>query len=87
MKNDRFIAAPTQENDLTNRHIAFIIKDQNPLMMHVDQTVQHACQAMFERRVGAVLIIDDTQKLQGIFTGRDATRAVATYRQSSWSMP
>ena len=62
---------------MTNRHIAFIIKDQSPLMMHVDQTVQHACQAMFERRVGAVLIIDDTQKLQGIFTGRDATHALA----------
>lgn len=62
---------------MANRRIAFIIKDQNPLMMRADDSVQHACQAMCERGVGAVLIIDAAQQLRGIFTGRDAAQVLA----------
>lgn len=62
---------------MTNRHIAFIVKDQNPLMMRADDSVQQACQAMCERNVGAVLITDAKQQLQGIFTGRNAAQVMA----------
>ncbi len=62
---------------MTNRDIAFIVKDQNPLMMRSDDTVQRACQAMCERKVGAVLVTDAKEHLEGIFTGRDAAHAMA----------
>jgi CBS domain-containing protein len=62
---------------MTNRCLAFICKDQNPLMLAARQTVQDACRQMCERRVGAVLVIDDKRRLTGIFTGRDAMRALA----------
>jgi len=32
---------------------------------------------MWERRSGSVLVVDDQQRLIGIFTGRDAVRALA----------
>lgn len=62
---------------MTNRRLALIIKDQDPLMLPAAETVQHACQRMWERRVGAVLVTDDKRGLVGIFTGRDAVRALA----------
>jgi len=62
---------------MTNRNLALIVKDQNPLTLTASQTVQHACQGMWERRVGAVLVTDADHRLVGIFTGRDAVRALA----------
>lgn len=65
---------------MTNRNLALIVKDQNPLTMAPTQTVQHACQRMCERGVGAVLVTDADRRLIGIFTGRDAVRALAECR-------
>ena len=63
---------------MTNRNLALIVKDQNPLILAASQTVQHACQRMWERRVGAVLVTDEKHHhLAGIFTGRDAVRILA----------
>lgn len=62
---------------MTNRNLAYIIKDQDPLVMTGSQTVQHACQCMNERHVGAVLVTDARHHLAGIFTGRDAVRILA----------
>jgi CBS domain-containing protein len=59
------------------RKVAAIIKDQNPLTMAANETVQHACQRMWDRRVGAVLVTGANHRLVGIFTGRDAVRALA----------
>jgi CBS domain-containing protein len=39
--------------------------------------VRQACQHMFERGTGSVLVIDDKRRLTGIFTGRDAVRTLA----------
>lgn len=64
---------------MTNRSMAFIVKHQDPLQLPPDATVQQACQRMWDRRVGAVLVIDK-DKLVGIFTGRDAVRALAEGR-------
>jgi CBS domain-containing protein len=39
-------------------------------------TVQQACHQMATRRFGAVLVTDDSGRLVGIFTGRDAVNRV-----------
>jgi CBS domain-containing protein len=62
---------------MTNRKLAYIVKDQKPLMLATHDTVQHACRCMRERRAGSVLVIDEQQRLSGIFTGRDAVRTLA----------
>ena len=62
---------------MTNRKIAYIVKDQKPLVLTTHETVQHACLCMGERRAGSVLVIDEQQRLSGIFTGRDAVRMLA----------
>lgn len=62
---------------MTNRKLAYIIKDQKPLVLSTSETVQQACRHMGERRVGSALIIDDQRRLAGIFTGRDAVRLLA----------
>jgi CBS domain-containing protein len=62
---------------MTNRKLAYIVKDQKPLLLGLDETVQHACRLMWERRTGSVLIVDTEQRLIGIFTGRDAVRLMA----------
>lgn len=64
---------------MTNRCLAYIVKHQDPLTLPPDATVQLACQRMWERRVGAVLVTQGT-KLAGIFTGRDAVRTLAEGR-------
>ena len=59
---------------MTNRKLAYIIKNQKPLVLALNETVQHACRLMWERRAGSVLIVDADERLSGIFTGRDAVR-------------
>jgi len=61
---------------MTNRNLQLIVKDQNPLTLAPSATVQQACQRMWERRVGAVMVADGG-RLVGIFTGRDAVRTLA----------
>jgi CBS domain-containing protein len=74
--SERINAAVASEI-VTNRKLSALIKDQNPLTMTANQTVQHACRRMWERRVGAALVTGVNHALAGIFTGRDAVRAVA----------
>lgn len=62
---------------MTNRKLALIVEDQNPLVLRSAETIRKACQCMWERRVGAVLVAEDGKTLIGIFTGRDAVRALA----------
>ncbi|MBV9250856.1 MAG: CBS domain-containing protein [Acetobacteraceae bacterium] len=59
-----------------NRDMAEIIRHQQPVTMPPNATVQEACKQMFDRRIGAVLVVDGTQ-LIGIFTGRDAVKVLA----------
>jgi CBS domain-containing protein len=68
---------------MTNRSLGFIVRDQRPLVMATHETVQHACQSMWRRRVGAVLVTDDRHQLRGIFTGRDAVHALAQGKDPS----
>jgi len=62
---------------VTNRKLADIVKDQKPLLLAEHETVQQACCRMWEHRSGSVLVVDDLQRLTGIFTGRDAVRTLA----------
>jgi CBS domain-containing protein len=62
---------------MTNRQLACIVKDQTPLVMMENETVQEACAAMHQRRTGSVLVVDANEALSGIFTGRDAVRFLA----------
>lgn len=57
---------------MPHRSMGEMVRDQNPLTMGPDATVQEACAAMHRRRVGAVLVTDPAALLLGIFTGRDA---------------
>lgn len=68
---------------MTNRRIGFIVKTLDPLVLPPDDTVQHACECMKERRVGAVLVADAERHLAGIFTGRDAVRVLAEGRSAA----
>lgn len=60
-----------------NRKLADIVKDQKLLVLAERETVQQACRCMWECRTGSVLVVDDQQRLTGIFTGRDAVRTLA----------
>ncbi len=68
---------------MTNRKLSLIVKDQNPLTMQATATLQEASRRMSDRSVGSVLIVDETNALIGIFTGRDAVKALAHGRNPS----
>ena len=46
-------------------------------MLTGDDTVRDACKAMADSGAGSVLVSDGAQHLVGIFTGRDAVKALA----------
>jgi len=68
---------------MPDRKLAVLLKDQNPLVLALKDTVQHACGCMWERRAGSVLVTDEHQRLCGIFTGRDAVRTLAQGKDPS----
>jgi len=57
---------------MSERHMLDIVRDQKPVTLPPTATVREACKRMSERRVGAVLVTEDGDRLVGIFTGRDA---------------
>ena len=62
---------------MTNRKLADIIKDQRLLTLTDQASVREACQCMWVHGTGSVLVVDQEQRLLGIFTGRDAVRTLA----------
>lgn len=58
------------------RKMSDIVHNQNPLTLPPGATVREACRHMRERYVGAVLVTEDSRRLVGIFTGRDAVHRV-----------
>jgi CBS domain-containing protein len=66
---------------MDRRSASDMVRHQRPLTLPDTASVQAACSAMRERRVGAVLVVDRGGRLVGIFTGRDAVcRVVAEAR-------
>lgn len=59
---------------MTNRKLAYIVKDRSPLVLEEAETVRAACRAMWDRRTGSVLVMDAAGQLTGILTGRDVVR-------------
>ena len=47
---------------MTDRKLAYIIRDQKPLVLGFNETVQHASRLMWERRAGSVLIVDTEER-------------------------
>lgn len=70
---------------MTNRQLAYIVRDQKPLILAADKTVGSACKLMRQRGAGSVLVVDKMQHLCGIFTGRDAVRLLAKSKDASSS--
>jgi CBS domain-containing protein len=62
---------------MTNRKIGNIVRGQKLQILAENATVQQACQRMCDCGTGSVLVVDDQQRLRGIFTGRDAVRTLA----------
>ena len=67
---------------MTNRKLADIVRDQKLRMLGEQASVQDACRCMWENHAGSVLVVDAEQRLIGIFTGRDAVRALAEGRSA-----
>jgi CBS domain-containing protein len=65
---------------MANRQMSEIIRRQQPTTLRPTAAVQEACRRMHERRIGAVLVTDEQERLLGIFTGRDAVRVLAEAR-------
>jgi CBS domain-containing protein len=63
-----------------NREMLEIVRNQKPLTLPPDATVQEACKRMHALKVGAVLVTNERSHLLGIFTGRDAVRMLAIGR-------
>lgn len=59
-----------------SRHMADLVRHQDPLTLPLGATVGEACHAMHARKVGAVLVTEG-RTLKGIFTGRDAIACLA----------
>lgn len=60
------------------RQISQLIRHKEPLTLPADASVQQACSGMRDRRVGAVLVLEN-DKLVGIFTARDAVGRVLAH--------
>lgn len=65
---------------MTNRKLSLIVKDQKPVLLPPTTTLQEAARKMWDACVGSVLVVDDRDALVGIFTGRDAVKALAQGR-------
>jgi len=72
---------------MTQRHMLDMVRDQNPVKLTPDKAVMEACELMRDRRVGAVLVTDGSDRLVGIFTGRDAVcRVLAEGRDAAQTL-
>ena len=65
------------------RNMSDIVRNQDPVTLPPSATVREACRYMRDRRVGAVLVTEDDNRLLGIFTGRDAVHRVLAEGKSA----
>lgn len=66
------------------RKLSDVALDQNPLVLNESTAVIEACRQMSERRAGSVAVVDQSARLVGIFTGRDAVcRVLACGRDAA----
>lgn len=66
------------------RRLSDITFEQRPLILKQEATVIEACRCMREARAGSIVVVDDHDRLAGIFTGRDVVgRVVAAGRDAA----
>jgi CBS domain-containing protein len=61
--------------------------DAEPAFVRVETTVEQAIQAMLDRHVGAVAVIDEEQRVAGIFTERDVLRRLSLSQRDPATTP
>lgn len=66
----------------TNRVLGEIAGGQKLLTLETSATVHEACHAMRRAKRVATLVVDGKGRLKGIFTGRDALRALARFKSA-----
>jgi CBS domain-containing protein len=59
-----------------NRRIADIIKNQKVASLPPSATVRQAAKTMAKRNIGAIMVIDENDRLVGVFTERDMVKRV-----------
>jgi len=67
--------------------IGDVIRDREPYFVRESATVLDAAEYMTSRNIGAVCILDDADKLTGIFSERDLLRRVVLARRDPASVP
>ena len=61
--------------------------DKEAAAVRLEASVADAIRTMLDRHVGAVAVVDDANRVAGVFTERDVLRKVALSRQSPESTP
>ena len=61
--------------------------DAEPAFVRVETTVEQAIQTMLDRHVGAVAVIDEEQRVAGIFTERDVLRRLSLSQRDPATTP
>jgi CBS domain-containing protein len=56
--------------------------DSEAASVHLDATAEQAIRTMVDRHVGGVAVIDENQRVAGIFTERDVLRRLSLLKQS-----
>jgi CBS domain-containing protein len=69
------------------RKLSDITFEQDPLVLQSRTPVDEACRCMSDRGVGSVAVVDDSGRLVGIFTGRDAVGRVLARRRDPATTP
>src|SRR5262245_11176867 len=72
---------------MTTRQISDLVYEKDPVSLRDTTSVYEACRKMRDRRVGAVLVTDNRQRLIGIFTGRDAVVKVLAHGRDPKATP
>lgn len=66
------------------RRLSDIVYRQDPLTLRSTASVKEACERMRTQRAGSVVVTDESGRLAGIFTGRDAVcRVLAAGRDAN----
>lgn len=62
-------------------HVQAILgnKGSKVVSMQPQATIADACRLLAEHRIGAVLVLDDENRVAGVFSERDSVRAIAQH--------
>lgn len=61
--------------------------DAEPAFVRVENTAEQAIRTMLDRHVGAVAVIDEEQRVAGIFTERDVLRRLSLSQRDPATTP